>query len=263
MSFLSSLLQSSGIPEPGAVALFVLFLAVFIYFLLGTRWAASLTLRPIAAYEALKQLLAQAAEAGQPVHISVGTAGISQASTADTVAGLYTLEFLADRAAVNAIPPVVTVSDPTALPVAQDLLRRAYQRQGYPEEYDPRQVRLIAPSVNGSAVAYAAGVMDILSHERVTANVMVGAFGDEFLLMSETGAQKNLLQVGGTSDPQVLPFVYTSVSHPLLGEEIYAAAAYLSARRTHIGSLLAQDTVRAVLVGLAVLLIILRSLGLA
>jgi Domain of unknown function (DUF6754) len=262
MSFLSSLLQSSGIREPGVVALLLLFLASFVYFIYRARFDRALPLRPIAAYDALKQLLARAAEEGQPVHISVGTSGVWQASTADTTAGLYTLEFLADRAAVSAIPPIVTVSDPTALPVAQDQLRRAYQRQGYPEEYDPRQARLIAPSVNGSAVAYAAGVMDVLNHERVMANVLVGTFGDEFLLMAETGAQQHLLQAGGTSDPQVLPFVYTSISHPLFGEEIYAAAAYLNARRTHIGSLLAQDTMRALLVAFVVLLILARTLGL-
>ncbi len=255
-------LQASGIRDPGAVVLFIVFLAPFIYFVYRAQLNLAMPLRPIAAYEALKQLLARAAEAGQPVHISIGTAGLGQASTADTTAGLYTLEFLADRAAVSAIPPIVTVSDPTALPIAQDQLRRAYQRQGYPEEYDPRQVRLVAPNINGSAVAYAAGVMDVLTHERVMANVMVGTFGDEFLLMGETGAQKGLLQAGGTSNPQVLPFVYTSISHPLYGEEIYAAGAYLSAHRTHIGSLLAQDTMRAVLVIVVVLLVLARTAGL-
>jgi hypothetical protein len=221
-----------------------------------------LPLRPIAAYDALKQLLARAAEVGEPVHISIGIAGIGTASTADTMAGLYTLEFLADRAAVSAIPPTVTVSEPTALVVAQDQLRRAYQRQGYPDEYDPRQARFIAPPVNGSAVAYAAGVMDLLNHEPVVANVMVGTFGDEFLLMAETGAQKMILQAGGTSNPTVLPFVYATITHPILGEEIYAAGAYLAARATHVGSLVAQDTLRAVLVAVIVLAVIARTLGL-
>ncbi len=257
MDYVFSILQSN--PNLIGVLLLVLFFILFLYFVYRAQLNPALPLRPIAAYEALKQLLARAAETGQPVHISIGTAGAGQASTADTTAGLYALEFLADRAAVSSIPPVVTVSDPTALPLAQDQLRRAYQRQGYPEEYDPRQVRLIAPPVNSSAVAYAAGVMDILAHERVMANVMVGTFGDEFLLMSETGAQKGLLQMGGTSNPQVLPFVYTSISRPLLGEEIYAAAAYLSARRTHIGSLFAQDTARGIIVIIVVLSVLILT----
>src|SRR5512135_3299906 len=114
--------------DPSALAfLVILFFGPFLYFVIRARVSQTVLLRPIAAYEALKRLLARAAETGQPVHISIGTAGVGQASTADTAAGLYTLEFLADRAAVSAIHPIVTVSDPTALPLAQDQLRRAYQ----------------------------------------------------------------------------------------------------------------------------------------
>ncbi|MGB8645323.1 MAG: DUF6754 domain-containing protein [Anaerolineae bacterium] len=242
--------------------IFMILIAAFVYFLWRVAANRSLPLRPIAAYDALKNLLSRAAEAGKPVHISIGTAGAGDATTVDTTAGLYALEFLADRAAVSAIPPIVTVSDPTALPVAQDRLRRSYQRQGYPEEYDPRQVREIAPSVYGSTVAYGAGVMDVLTHERVMANVMIGTFGDEFLLIGETGAQLGLLQAGGTSKTQVLPFVYTSITHPVIGEEIYAAGAYLSGRRTHIASLLAQDTVRGAIVIIVVLLALVHWAGL-
>lgn len=251
-------------------ALFLLFVAAFFFFIWRARLDTVLPLRPIAAYESLKKLLSRAAEAEQPVHISIGTGGVGRASTADTTAGLYALEYLADRAAVNAIPPIVTVSDPTALPIAQDRLRRAYQSQGYPEEYDPRRVRFVAPSVNGNAVAYSAGVMDVLSHEHVMANVMIGAFddyqsaafGDEFLLIGEPSARRDMIQVTGSSNPAALPFIYATSSHPLLGEEIYAAGAYLNARRGHLGSLLAQDTLRGLLVLIAILAILARMAGL-
>jgi Domain of unknown function (DUF6754) len=259
-----------GLINVWTTALFFLFLVLFIYFVLRANPGVRSMLRPIAAYDALKDLMARAAEAGQTVHISIGTGGIGQASTADTTAGLYALEYLADRAAVSATPPIVTVSDPSALPIAQDQLRRAYQRQGYAEEYDPRQVRLVAPSLNNNSVAYSAGVMDLLAHERVMANVMIGAFddyqaatgfGDEFLLMGETGARKELLQVAGTSNPRALPFFYATISRPLIGEEIYAAGAYLNARRGHLGSLLAQDTVRGVLVVGVLLAVLARLFG--
>lgn len=261
----------AAISDPWVAAFFLLFVGAFAYFIWRAHLDDSSPLRPIAAYESLKNLLARAAEAGQPIHISIGTGGVGQASTADTTAGLYALEYLADRAAVNAIPPIVTVSDPTALPIAQDRLRRAYQSQGYPEEYDPRQVRFVAPSVNGNTVAYSAGVMELMAHERLMANVMIGAFddyqsgggfGDEFLLIGEPGARRNMLQVIGTSNPAALPFVYATSSHPLIGEEIYAAGAYLNARRGHVGSLLAQDAVRGLLVVIAIAAVLARLAGL-
>lgn len=259
-----------GTSDLSTVALLSLILLAFLFFIWRADSSVRQMLRPIAAYDALKDLMARAAEAGQAVHISIGTAGVGQASTADTTAGLYALEYLADRAAVSAIPPIITVSDPTALPLAQDQLRRAYRRQGYPEDYDPRQVRLVAPAVNGNAVAYSAGVMDLLANERVLANVMIGAFddyqtaagfGDEFLLIGGTGTRKELVQVGGTSNPNALPFVFTSISQPLLGEEIYAAGAYLNGRRGHLASLLAQDAVRSILVVVVLLAVLARFFG--
>jgi len=265
MSVLSDLLTASGIGDLQAamLAVFLPFLIPFFYFLYrAPRSTNRPELRAIPAYDTLKKLLARAAETGQAVHVSVGTAGINGARAADTMAGLYTLQFLADRAANSDIPPLVTVTEPTTVPAVFDQLRRAYERQGYPEEYHLDQARFIAPPVNNSAVPYAAGVMDLLNHEPITANVMVGAFGEEFLLMTEPGAQRGASQIGGASDPTVLPFVYLSMSQPLLGEEIYAAGAYLLERAGHYTSLLAQDVFRLALVLLVIIVVLARTLGL-
>lgn len=265
MSVVSDLLNASGIGSLQALmlAVFLPFLIPFFYFLYrAPRSSSRPRLRAIPAYDSLKKLMSRAAETGQAVHVSVGTGGVSGVQTADTLAGLNTLEFLADRAANSDIPPLVTVTEPTAFPAALDQLRRAYERQGYPEEFRLDQARYIAPPVNGSAIPYAAGVMDILGHEPLTANVMLGAFGDEYLLMTEPAAQKEMFQVGGTSNPQVLPLTYLTMSEPLLGEEIYGAGAYLLERVEHYTSLIAQDVFRVVLVLVVIGVVIARSLGL-
>jgi hypothetical protein len=258
---LFDLLESTiGVSQARGLALLLFFLPIFFLAHWTIKRGTRIALRPINAFAAMHGLLAQSAEAGQPVHLSLGTGGIADASTADTAAGLQVLEYLADRAAVNASPPIVSVANPTVLPVAQDILRRAYNRHGYPEDYDAKRIRFVAPDPNlntgitpavvsyaphaNDAFGYAAGVMQLINKQKLIANVMVGRFGDEFLLMSETAAQKNMTQIGGTSDPQVLPFVYTSVSHPLIGEEIYAGGAYLSHKPWHLSSLLAQDILR-------------------
>jgi hypothetical protein len=104
--------------------------------------------------------------------------------------------------------------------------------------------------------------MDILAHEKLIANVMVGAFGDEYLLIGETGAQRGLEQVVGASRPEVLPFVYATAAQPLIGEEMYAAGAYLSNKPAHLGSLLAQDSVRLILTIILILAILVVTAGL-
>ncbi len=265
MPFLSDLLTATGIGDLQAamIAVFLPFLIPFFYLLYrAPRSTSRPRLRAIPAYDSLKKLLSRAAETGQAVHVSIGTASVSGSKTADTMAGLYALEFLADRAANSDVPPLVTVTEPTTLPAALDQLRRAYERQGYPDEFHLDQARFIAPPINGSAVPYAAGVMDVLNHERVTANVMLGAFGDEYLLMAEAGAQRGLFQVGGASDPNVLPLVYLTMSQPILGEEIFAAGAYLLERVGHYTSLIAQDIFRVGVVVLVILIVLARTLGL-
>jgi hypothetical protein len=101
-------------------------------------------------------------------------------------------------------------------------------------------VRWLSPE----PAAYAAGVMGILGAERVEANVMVGAFGDEYLLMGEAANRHRCQHLGGVSDPAVLPFVYATAQQALIGEDMYAAGAYLNRKPWHLASLRGQDALR-------------------
>lgn len=250
------------------LALLCLFLPVFFFTYWAVKRGAQFSLRNISGYALIKSLPGRAAEAGQPVHLSVGIAGIGDQFTADTTAALYVLDYLAERGAVSGSPPLVTVANPTALPVAQDLLRRAYRRQGYAEDYDPTRARFIAPdpalytSSRADGFPYAVGAMQIIDQHPLVANVLVGRFGDEFLLLGEAGARRNLMQIGGTSAERVLPFVQATMTHPLIGEEIYAGGAYLSDKPAHLSSLFAQDVLRWTFVAGAIVGIVLKTAGL-
>ena len=63
------------------------------------------------------------------------------------------------------------------------------------------------------------------------------------------------------NNPNTLPFIYASADETLLGEEIYAAGAYLQQKPTHIGSLLSQDTMRWIVAGVILVGIIVASLS--
>ena len=192
-------------------------------------------------------------KAAQSLHISLGTGEIGGNHAATTLAGLTLLETFADEAAATDTPPIVTVADPTTLVMAQDVLRRAYIRHNNPSGFDPRSVRYVA----ASPLPYAAGVMDILSSEETSANVMAGVFGSEAAFLAEPGARQGMLQVAAAADPAALAVLYPSANHLLVGEELFAAGAYVGGRPSHVGSLLAQDVVRWILV----LIILAASLG--
>ncbi len=213
-------------------------------------------LRSIPAFDALQGVTARAIETGRAVHFSLGLGGITGDATADSLAGLSALEYLADQSAAAGAPPTVTLADPTLLPLAQDAIRRPYGSDWEEAGGPARHVRWIAPE----PAAYAAGVMGVLGIEAVDANVMIGEFGDEYLLMAEAARRRQITQIGGASDPNVIPFVFATADQTLMGEEMYAAGAYLKHKPWHIGSLLAQDFMRWVIVIAIVALVIINTL---
>jgi hypothetical protein len=227
----------------GAVLLLLIWPILF-FLVTRVRAGKAGKLRSLPALEKLPDQVGRSAETAQTLHVSVGVSGVGGTTTAETWAGLTVLSTLADQAAAYGIPLVVTVADPTALPLAQDVVRRAFIRHGNPDGYEPTQVRFIAPE----PVAYAAGVMGLLNREPLAESVMIGTFGTEYLLMGETGARRGVHQVVGTADPDTLSLVYASADETLIGEEMFAGGAYLTRSPMQVASLLAEDWARWLMV---------------
>ena len=239
------------------LVILLMFFGLILFFTARVRVGHRPDFRRIQAFEALKGFSGRAVEAGRSLHLSLGTGSMANESTADSLAGLSVLNFLADQAAATGSHPMVSMADPTVMLFAQNAVKAAQGGDVPGTEAAYRNIRWIAPQ----SAAYAAGVMNILSIDDVESNVMVGRFGDEYLLMGETAARRDISHVGGTSDPNTLPLVYVSAQESLFGEEIYAAGAYLQKLPAHVGSLLAQDTMRWI-VALTILGgVILASLG--
>ncbi len=259
METITTILNNLGIGQQQAL-MFVLLLSFFPLLLIlnrRIREGRKPVLRSIPGYDALSRYVGEATESGRSLHMSMGTGGIGTEVTAESLAGLTVLEHVAFQAALSGLKPIITVSDPSLLPVAQDAVRNSYALHGYLEEYDPSCVRFISPD----NVAYAAGVTDVLDHGEVAANIMVGSFGDEVLLMSEVGARRGIDQVGGTASAQILPFIYASMDHSLIGEEIFAAGAYLLNKTSHIASLTVQDWLRTAIIITIVIGVLVRTLA--
>ena len=244
-------------PLMWAIAFLIIFAGLLFYFT-GRVTAGHLpTLRRIRAFESIKGFTGRAIEAGRALHLSLGTGSAANETTSDSLAGLTVLDYLAKQGATTGVPPTVSMADPTVMLFAQNAARKANANdpEGVEEAYN--NVRWIAPQPG----AYAAGVMSLMNIDEVEANVMVGDFGDEYLLMGETAARRKAGHIGGTSNPNTLPFIYTSADETLLGEEIYAAGAYLQQKPSHIGSLLSQDTMRWLVAGIILIGIIVASLS--
>jgi hypothetical protein len=89
----------------------------------------------------------------------------------------------------------------------------------------------------------------------------MGYFYAEALLLTETGATTGAIQIAGTDAYTQLPFLVTTCDYTLLGEELYAASAYLSREPKLLGSLKGQDAGKAILIVAILLGTLLSSVG--
>ena len=211
-------------------------------------------IRPLSAFQDLQAETGYAAESGGAIHIALGSGGVHGENAVTSLAGLQVVKSLADAAVSYNAPPIITVGDPTLLPLAQDVLRRAYERNGLAELYNPSRVRFVAPS----PVAYAAGAASLITTENVTASVIAGAFGTEASLIADAASRRDLSQSAAVADPSAIGALYPATDRLAVGEELYAAGAQMTGERRYLVSLVAQDILRLILA-----LVILGAAGLA
>ncbi|MDY6877029.1 MAG: DUF6754 domain-containing protein [Chloroflexota bacterium] len=229
----------------GAITLLTISALVLVVLLiLRGRRGPRPTIRPLPAFQELRDETGRAAECGGVIHIALGNGGLSGEDAISSLAGLQMVEALASDAISYSIQPIITVGDPTLFSLAQDTLRRAYERHGLTERYNPGQVRFIAPS----PVAYAAGTANVVAAEDVTVNVMVGAFGAEVSLIADAGARRALPQLAAVAAPRAVGALYPVTDNLAVGEELYATGAYVTGERRYLAGLVAQDILRVILV---------------
>jgi hypothetical protein len=237
------------------LALFVILLIVFMA--IGNRWPVSF--RRIAGYEALLLALERAVEAGERVHLSLGTGSIIGTDSAAAFAGLVMLTEIAKVTSLSDRPVVVTTGDGAMAIVAQDSLRSAYREAGAMERYSPISARMLGPT----PFSYVANIPILLESEKVSANILAGAFGAEGALAADFGERKQSFVLAGTEDIQTQALLYATAEYPLIGEEIFAGGAYLDVSPAHRASLRVQDTVRFIIVAGILLGLVLNLIGIS
>lgn len=206
--------------------------------------------RPLPSFSALRAALGRGAETGQVVHISPGAGTIGNRVTmAETVAGLLAAERISNEAALKGSPLLVSSGDAIAHLALRGLLRQAYRHAGRAHDYNPASIELLA---HQNAPSYATGVMALYANQRIEASQLLGSFGEEFLLFGEEGARRGIHQVLGTTSMNALPLMVINTQTTLIGEEVFAAEAYLSDSAPPQARLMTQDILRTVVIILIV-----------
>jgi hypothetical protein len=89
----------------------------------------------------------------------------------------------------------------------------------------------------------------------------MGSFFAESLLLAETGFSTGAIQVAGTANVHQLPFFVVACDYTLIGEELYAASAYLSGEPRLVGGLKGADLIKVVIIVVVVLGCVLETVG--
>ncbi len=263
-SIIESVLASSAIEETkpakptgliawrkwNAFLLVIFFSGAIIFFTQRAKAGKSLFIRKIPGLEAIEEAVGRATEMGRTV---LFIPGIQELDEIQTIAGVTILGRIAKITAEYETPLMVPVRYPLVFAGAQETVKQSYAEVGRGDFYHDDMVRYVA----GEQFAFAAHVNGWMMREKPAANIYMGGFFAESLLLAESGFASGAIQIAGTAEPAQLPFFIAACDYTLLGEELYAASAYLSHEPLLLGGLKGQDLFKASLI----LIIILGVIG--
>jgi len=224
----------------------VLFIIFVLFFIQRARGGKELFVRKIAGLEAVDEAVGRATEMGKPI---LFVTGLGDASDIATIAAMTILAKVARKTAEYETPLLVPCYDAIVMMVEKEMVREAYTEVGKPDAFDEDSVFFVTQSQFG----YVAAVDGIMLRERPATNFYMGAFYAEWLILAETGAQTGAIQIAGTDRVTQLPFFITACDYTLMGEELYAATAYLGRDPLFLGSLKGQDWAKAIILILLII----------
>jgi hypothetical protein len=223
-----------------------------VWFIRSARKGKEFYIRPIPGLGAVDEAIGRATEMGKPILYVLGT---GTASDIATIAGYTILARVAKRTAEYQTQILVPVNDPVMLAMGQEVVREAYLQAGHPEVYSADNIFYIS----AMQFPFVAAVNGLMLREKPATNFYMGVFHAESLLLAEAGSVTGSIQISGTDQLSQIPFFVAATDYTLIGEELYAASAYLSQEPVQIGPLKAQDYTKIFIV----LLIVFGVLGLS
>jgi hypothetical protein len=207
--------------------------AVIAYISLARR-GISLKVRPIPGLKAVDEAVGRATEMGR---LCLFVPGIQDMNDIQTIAGLNVLSRVATTAAEYDAKIEVPTTRSLVMTAARETVNSAYLSAGRPDAYTPDAIYYVTDDQFG----YVAYVQGLMMREKPAACFYMGSFFAESLILAEMGNRVGAIQIAGTAQPAQLPFFVAACDYTLIGEEFFAASAYLSGEPDQLGTLKGQD----------------------
>tara|TARA_Y100000589_G_scaffold308710_1_gene325503 strand:- start:338 stop:1192 length:855 start_codon:yes stop_codon:yes gene_type:complete len=220
--------------EISTFLLLMVFCGCVVFYIRKARSGGRMYVRRIPALASVNEAVGRATEMGRAC---VFIPGIMDIDDIQTLAGLNILGSVARKTAIYDTDLKVPCAKSMVLSTAQDVVKESYLRTGHPDTYNEGAIYY----VTDDQFAFAAGVNGMLVREEPAAIMMLGTFYAESLLIAETGNHIGAIQIAGTAESSQLPFFIAACDYVLIGEELFAASAYMSNDPLLLGSLKGQD----------------------
>ncbi len=229
----------------GVLILDVLVAVAILISILWARLGRKLYIRRIPGLNAIDEAIGRATEMGKPIIMVPGVGGLDVIS----LQALTVFSHITRAAARFNNRILLPVADSTLYTVAEEVIRGVYDAEGRPERFDQDSVRYLS----SEQFAYASGVAGLIQREKVAACFHFGYFAAESLIFAESGNQVGAIQVAGTTQTTQIPYFIAACDYTIIGDEYYAASAYISREPTLLGSLIGQDIGKMLIMLLIVL----------
>ncbi len=237
------------------VLIFLLFFGfLFFYYYNQARMGKEIFIRRLAGLDAIDEAVGRSTEMGKPVVFVHGLAGLDSPTTISAIA---ILKYIAKKVALYEIDLIVPNADPLVLLASKEAVKEGMLEAGRPDVYKEENIMFLTTQQFG----YAAGVNGILVREKPGATFFMGYFYAESLVMAETAYTIGSISIAGTTAVTQLPFFIAACDYTLIGEEMYAASAYLSKNPVEIGTIKSEDIAKILLIAAIIVGVTLATLA--
>jgi len=213
--------------------------------ILSARRGRDLFIRRIPGLSVLDEAVGRATEMGRPMLYVPGYGSLD-------IVGLQSMSIMSHiikHAANYSTRLIVTPCDPVLYTIAEEVAKDSYTAAGVPEQYATDDIRYLT----SQQFAWASGIVGIQHREKVATAFYFGWFAAEALILAENGQMVGAIQVAGTPSIIQIPFFLAACDYTIIGDEYYAASAYLSREPTLLGSLVGQDYGKILMIGVVLL----------
>lgn len=214
-------------------------------------------IRAIPGLDAIQEAVGRSVEMGRPVYYPMGCAGFGNAQTGGKMAALSLISYTAELCAERGIKLLTGTNKTSMIPMLDEVTTQAYQLHNVPEMHELSDIRWFP-----SQMAYVAGTDTIFKHEKPGAQIMIDTWWAEALAFCEIGRRGGAMMIGGTDYRPYMPYFIATCDYALIGEEIFIASAYISKDPTLKNTVLAEDLLKFIIIGITIVAALFSTLGL-